>query len=132
MFRTFALRGRKVPAAVLAATVLGGSLLVTGPAQAVPPTRPYGTSTAVKGLNERSYPSTDASVRGVIKFHSQVGVRCKVHAQEVAGNSVWYLLRDRATWVAAKYVENTGDVPLCKAVNRNAMDDSPESHNAVG
>ncbi|MFI9240476.1 SH3 domain-containing protein [Streptomyces sp. NPDC053079] len=131
MFRTFAIRSRKVSAGVIAAAALGGSLLAV-PAQAAPPTRPYGTVVAGSGIVERAYPSTDSSVRGILKFHGQAALRCKVRAQDVGGNPVWYLLRDRATWVAAKYIENTGEVPVCKAVNHKALDDAPETRAAVG
>ncbi|MEU7133523.1 SH3 domain-containing protein [Streptomyces sp. NPDC046261] len=132
MFSTFAIRSRKVSAGVIAAAALGGSLLAAGPVQAAPPTRPYGTVVAASGIVERAYPSTDSSVRGIIKYHGQAALRCKVRAQDVAGNPVWYLLRDRATWVAAKYIENTGEVPVCKAVNRKSLDDAPETRAAMG
>ncbi|MFF2042790.1 hypothetical protein ACFVVX_20395 [Kitasatospora sp. NPDC058170] len=41
-------------------------------------------------------------------------MRAKVRAQNVDGNDIWYLLRDQRTWVAARYVMNTGDVKWAK------------------
>lgn len=131
MFSTFAIRSRKVSAGVIAAAALGGSLLAV-PAQAAPPVRPYGTVVAASGIVERTYPSTDSSVRGILKYHGQAALRCKVRAQDVGGNPVWYLLRDRATWVAAKYIENTGEVPVCKAVKGKTLDEAPETRAAMG
>ncbi|KOG89098.1 hypothetical protein ADK38_16140, partial [Streptomyces varsoviensis] len=85
------------------------------------PARPYGTVTSSSGLFERQYPSTDSAVRGSLKHGAQVGLRCKVRAQNIGGNTIWYLLRDRATWVTAKYVDNTGDVKYCKDVQRSKV-----------
>ncbi|WP_234334549.1 SH3 domain-containing protein [Streptomyces sp. NRRL B-1347] len=68
------------------------------------------------GINVREFPSTDSSVVARLPYRSTVGLRCKVRAQVVDGNDVWYLLRDRAGWVAARYVDNTGNVRLCKDV----------------
>ncbi|MEV5506742.1 SH3 domain-containing protein [Streptomyces orinoci] len=136
MFRTLAQRVGKVPATLIAVAALGGSLLASGPAGAAPAPPgarlPYGTVIALQGVNERAYPSLDSSSRGILKYRTQVGLRCKVHAQEVGRNGIWYLLRDRDTWVAAKWVGNTGEVPRCRGVNRSAADQSAESRNAMG
>ncbi|MEE1841396.1 SH3 domain-containing protein [Streptomyces sp. NPDC007076] len=67
-------------------------------------------------MNERQYPSTDSSVVGDLRDGAQVGLRCKVRAQDTAGNDVWYLLRDREAWISARYVAVTGSVPYCKDV----------------
>ncbi len=106
------------PAAAAAGTAV--ALLVcasaaTAPAQAQP-TRPYGTVVSTDGIYQRQFPSTDSSSRGLLPYREQAGLRCKVRAQDIDGNTVWYLLRDRPTWVAARYVANTGTVPYCKDV----------------
>ncbi|MEU4212342.1 SH3 domain-containing protein [Streptomyces sp. NPDC026206] len=132
MFSTFAIRSRKVSAGVIAAAALGGSLFAAAPVQAAPPTRPYGTVVATTGIVERAFPTTDSSVRGILKHHGQAALRCKVRAQDVGGNPIWYMLRDRATWVSAKYIESTGDVPVCKAVTGKAPEATPATRAAVG
>jgi hypothetical protein len=123
--------------AVTAAFALGGSLLVAAPAQASPDPspaaeKPYGTVTAPSGLNERQHLSTDSLVRGHLPFRAQVGLKCKVKAQSVEGNPVWYLLRDRPHWVSAKYVDNTGSVEFCKDVQRDHLPDSPQTKTPKG
>ncbi|MCB5912098.1 SH3 domain-containing protein [Streptomyces pinistramenti] len=113
-------RGTKIltgAGALTAAVVLGTTLLGAAPAQATP-SLPYGTVIARTGLNQRQYPSVDSSNRGFLAHNAQVGLRCKVRAQNIGGNEVWYLLRDRAAWVSAKYVANTGVVAYCKDVLR--------------
>ena len=91
------------------------------PAQAAPgPTKPFGVVTAKTGLSQRQYPSTDSSVRGYLHHRAQVGLVCKVRTQSVGGNTVWYLTRqERASWVSAKYVTNSGYVKYCKDVQRS-------------
>ncbi|WP_249375032.1 SH3 domain-containing protein [Streptomyces sp. I05A-00742] len=133
MSRRLATRAGRLAVGVLAAAAAGFSLL-TAPAQAAPDAavRPYGTVSARTGVNERTQPSTDATVRGILRHRIQIGLRCKVRAQDIAGNNVWYMLRDRQTWVAAKYIENAGDIPYCRMLNRSAVDDSAESRNAMG
>ncbi|MEV4442134.1 SH3 domain-containing protein [Streptomyces sp. NPDC049577] len=139
MSRKFAVRGKKLTAGVIVAAALGGSLLTAVPAQAadpnpkVPSAVPSGTVAAQSGINERTYPSTDASVRGVIKHRTQIALRCKVRGQDVGGNSTWYMLRDRSTWISGKYLENPpANVPFCRSLNRSAMDMSTESQAAMG
>ncbi|MBZ4323297.1 SH3 domain-containing protein [Streptomyces sp. SCA2-4] len=109
--------------------------MFAAPAEATPDAaaRPYGTVSARTGVNERTLPSTDASVRGILRHRIQVGLRCKVRAQDIGGNNVWYQLRDRQTWVAAKYIDNkAANVPYCRMLNRSTMDDSAESREAMG
>lgn len=133
MFQTFNVRGKRLAAAagaVTAAAALGGTLLAA-PAQAAP-ALPYGTVISPTGVNERQYPSTDSSVRGTLGYHAQVGLSCKVRAQNISGNDIWYLLRDRSVWVSAKYVNNTGTVRYCKDVMRSALDGSLKSQLAQG
>ncbi|MEV0262907.1 SH3 domain-containing protein [Streptomyces sp. NPDC050617] len=129
---TLVTRGRKAAAGVGAlatAAALGATLLGAAPAQAsptpsapamAPPAKPYGTVVTQRDdLIERQYPSTDSSPRGSLKRGAQVGLRCKVHAQKIENrNTIWYLLRDRPTWVTAAYVNNTGAVKYCKDVQR--------------
>lgn len=86
-------------------------------AAAAAPAKPYGTVTARSGLNLRAYPSTDSSVKGSLRYNAQVGLVCKVRAQDIAGNDLWYLVRDsRKVWVPARYVAATGYVKYCKDV----------------
>ncbi|MEX2980441.1 SH3 domain-containing protein [Streptomyces sp. C36] len=132
MFSTLAVRCRKASAAVLAVAALGGSLLAVAPAQALPPVRPYGAVVASSGINERVFPTTDSAVKGVLKFHTQIALRCKARAQDVSGNALWYLLKERNTWVAARYVDSTGEVPLCRTLTRSVLDESAESRRAMG
>ncbi|MFG2290953.1 SH3 domain-containing protein [Streptomyces sp. NPDC048595] len=123
-------RGRRLAAGagVLAAAVaMGATLATAASAQAATPgpvstAKPYGIVTTKMGLSARQYPSTDSSVRGFLRHRAQVGLVCKVRTQSVGGNSVWYLTRDeRASWVSAKYVTNTGKVKYCKDVQHGRM-----------
>jgi hypothetical protein len=113
-------RGPAAVTAVVAA--LGGSLIAGAPAQAdnyrpyASPEQPYGTVVNDSGVLERQYPSTDSREVGSLRSGARVGLSCKVRAQYIDGNTVWYLLRDRPHWVSARYVLNTGFVPYCKDV----------------
>ena len=78
------------------------------------PTLPYGRVVTREGVAEHQYPSTDSAVLSRLAYGVQIGLRCKVHAQSIDGNSVWYQLRDRPTWVTARYVDSIGIVRLCK------------------
>ncbi|MCX4722356.1 SH3 domain-containing protein [Streptomyces sp. NPDC090052] len=118
------LRGRNVIAgagALTTAVALGATLMAAAPAQA-DPHGPYGTVTARTGLIERQYPSTDSSVRGSLHFRQTVALKCKVRAQNIEGNTVWYLLRDRQVWVSARYMDNHGFVKYCKDVDRSSRE----------
>ncbi|MFF0288785.1 SH3 domain-containing protein [Streptomyces sp. NPDC005262] len=113
--------------------VLGSPLLAAAaPAQFAPPVQPYATVTSQGGLNERQYPSTDSSVVNILDYQDQVGVRCKVRAQTIAGNDVWYLLRDTQAWISASYVVRTGTVPYCKDIQVNRLTHSPQATDAMG
>lgn len=119
------LRGRIIAgaSALTTAVALGTTLLGATAAQAATtatPARPYGTVVAGDGVIQRQYPSTDSSVKGSLAYRQQVGLRCKVRAQNIAGNDIWYLLRDNSNWVSAKYVDNTGVVSYCKDVLRSS------------
>ncbi|MGW1790272.1 SH3 domain-containing protein [Streptomyces tubercidicus] len=105
--------------ALATAVALGATLFAAAPAQATPgPPKPFGVVTTKKGLSERQYPSTDSAVRGYLRHRAHVGLVCKVRTQSVGGNSVWYLTThaERGTWVAAKYVTNSGRVKYCKDI----------------
>ncbi|GAA1522232.1 hypothetical protein GCM10009730_32680 [Streptomyces albidochromogenes] len=80
------------------------------------PQQPFGTVVSNIGVNLRKYPSTDSAVTGTLAHGAQIGLRSKVNAQVIDGNGIWYLLRDKAVWVAARHVANTGQVPLSKDV----------------
>jgi hypothetical protein len=106
--------------ALTTAAALGATLLAAAPAQAATPARPYGTVVSGSGVVQRQFPSTDSSVKGSLSYRQQVGLRCKVRAQNIAGNDIWYLLRQNSNWVSAKYVDNTGTVPFCNVVLRSS------------
>ncbi|MET7639958.1 SH3 domain-containing protein [Streptomyces sp. NPDC005438] len=126
---------RRVRVAVgIGALLLGGSVVGASAAQAAPaaPAKPYGTVTTQNGTNVRAYPSTDSSVKDVLEYKEQVGLDCKVNAQNIQGNTVWYKLRGSERWVSARYVDNTGSVPLCKDKFPSAQSHSEESRKADG
>ncbi|ARZ72084.1 SH3 domain-containing protein [Streptomyces sp. HU2014] len=128
MTQTLVARGMAVSVAALT-----GAVLAAGPAQSAPvPARPSGTVVSVSGVNERHFPSTDSSVRSTLLRGVKVGLRCKVRAQNIGGNNVWYLLRDRATWVNSAYITPAGAVPLCKDVNRGVPENAPKTRAAMG
>ncbi|WP_206320720.1 hypothetical protein [Streptomyces zingiberis] len=78
------------------------------------PAQPYGTVVASQ-LNVRSGPGTTYSILPpALAYGQQVGLICKVVGQNVDGNNLWYLLRDRPGYAAARYVQNTGTVPYCQ------------------
>ncbi|UQA96772.1 SH3 domain-containing protein [Streptomyces halobius] len=110
--------------ALTTAVALGASLLAAAPAQATTPSKPkpYGTVVSKGGMHERVHPSTDSSVAGYLPHRAQIGLVCKIRAQDVMGNTVWYLTGgtnrgQRKSWVSAKFVANTGVVKYCKDVS---------------
>jgi hypothetical protein len=104
-----------VTAASVVAAVLSTLAITAAPAQAHP-TKPFGTVIARSGLNERQYPSTDSHIVGSLPHGAEVGLKCKVRAQNIDGNTIWYLLRRNHHWVTARFVQNHGFVPFCKDV----------------
>ncbi|MFJ9416514.1 MULTISPECIES: SH3 domain-containing protein [unclassified Streptomyces] len=136
-------RGKQLAAgagALTAALTLGATLLAAAPAQAAPPAppsppqgaaaKPYGTITASHGLTLRQDPSTDALVRGYIRHQVRIGLQCKVRAQSIEGNNIWYLVRDtRDSWISAKHVNNSGAVKFCKDMPHNKVaPNNPPKH----
>ena len=126
MFTVPARRGLKRTAVALAgAAAMGGALFAAVPAQALAaaPALPYGTVVTSVGLNVRQFPSTDSSVVGFLANHAQVGLTCKVRAQNVDGNTIWYLMRGTSheRWISARYVANTGTVSYCNNVLSTAV-----------
>ena len=130
---TLVSRHPKVLAGV-GAVLLAGSLAGAGTAQAASqdsstssdskapvaaPGKPYVTVTANR-LYRRMYPSTDSSRHGGYNHGAKVGVDCKVNAQKVDGNTIWYKVRGEERWISARYATNHGSVPLCKQVFRSA------------
>ncbi|MFI9724029.1 SH3 domain-containing protein [Streptomyces sp. NPDC052396] len=91
------------------------------------PQQPYGTVVSPTGVNERQFPSTDSAVVGHLPHNAEVALRCKVRAQNVDGNDIWYLLRERQVWVAARFVRNTGEVPYCGDVSADSGEPSADS-----
>ncbi|MFD5057882.1 SH3 domain-containing protein [Streptomyces sp. NPDC058394] len=135
MLKILERRARHIAAGTGAAAVvvLGTPLLAAAaPAQLAPPVQPYATVTSQSGLNERQYPSTDSSVVDTLEYQDQVGLRCKVRAQTIAGNNDWYLLRDRQSWISASYVVRTGTVPYCKDLPVSQLAHSPQAADAMG
>ncbi|MBU7596982.1 SH3 domain-containing protein [Streptomyces sp. P38-E01] len=136
----------RITAVALGVSALaGGTLLGAGAAQAAPgaakaaavkaaaaPALPYGTVVTPAGVNTRQYPSTDSSVKGVLVYGQQVGLDCKVNAQNVGGNTVWFKLRGAEQWVTARYVDNTGTVLLCKDKYPTAANGSRAANEAKG
>lgn len=135
-------RMRITAVAVGVSALAGGSLLGVGVAQAAPsaaekaaasPAEPYGTVVTEAGVNTRQYPSTDSSVKKVLEHKQEVGLDCKVNAQNVDGNTVWYKLRTKQQqWVTARYVDNTGTVELCKDKYPTAETNSSAANKAKG
>ncbi|MFE9220243.1 SH3 domain-containing protein [Streptomyces lavendulae] len=81
---------------------------------ATTPNRPYGTVESHNGVNVRNCPSTYSSVLRTLGNGEHVGLQCKVRTQNIDGNDIWYLLRERGGgWVTARYVANTGNVNWC-------------------
>jgi uncharacterized protein YraI len=108
---------KRAVGALVGALAMGGTLLAAAPAQAAP-ALPYGTVTSPVGLNVRQFPSTDSSVVGFLANNTQVGLTCKVRAQNIDGNTIWYLMRGTSheRWISARYVANTGTVSYCNTV----------------
>ncbi|WP_016909422.1 hypothetical protein [Streptomyces xiaopingdaonensis] len=121
------------------AVLLTGSLAGAGSAQAAPqdpstisdskaptaaPGKPYVTVTASR-LYRRMYPSTDSTRKGGYNRGAKVGVDCKVNAQNVQGNTIWYKIRGEERWLSARWAKNTGSVRLCKQVFRSAESPVP-------
>ncbi|CAG6391140.1 SH3 domain-containing protein [Actinacidiphila cocklensis] len=117
-------RLRRTAGGLAGALAMGGVLFAATPAQALAaqPAQPYGTVTSPAGLNVRQFPSTDSSVVSFLGYGQQVGLTCKVRAQNVDGNTVWYLMRGSSheRWISARYVANTGTVPYCNSVLSSA------------
>jgi hypothetical protein len=65
-------------------------------------------------LTVRSNPTTRASTVGSLNAGQTVALACKVKAEPVDGNAVWYRLgQDPQGWAAARYIKNLGPVPPC-------------------
>ncbi|MFK0295928.1 SH3 domain-containing protein [Streptomyces sp. NPDC090442] len=97
----------------------------TGPGSA------YGTVSAGRGMNEREYPSTDSASQGYFRNGTRVYLVCKVRAQNIRGNDVWYLIRgSRRTWISAKHVANTGFVKYCNDGRPNRVKPSDAAKHA--
>ncbi|MFJ1643976.1 SH3 domain-containing protein [Streptomyces sp. NPDC088258] len=110
----------------LAATALG--LTAVAPANAAPASAAPATSvraaapgeylgevTARTGLLLHDKPYRSARIVGSVEYGQIVHIFCRVQADDVEGNSNWYLLADgRWAWASAKYIRSIGAVPhLC-------------------
>ncbi len=127
---------KRTAGALVGAVAMGGILLAAAPAQALPaqPALPYGTVTTTAGLNIRQFPSTDSSVVGFLAYHAQVGLTCKVRAQNIDGNTIWYLMRGSSheRWLSARYVANTGTVSYCDSVLAATLSPQAQHPHAKG
>ncbi|MFC5805607.1 SH3 domain-containing protein [Streptomyces formicae] len=64
-------------------------------------------------LNVRTVPSTDSQPGGtLLRPGASVNITCKVRAQVIGGNQIWYRLQS-GEWVTARYVRNSAAVPFC-------------------
>ncbi|GGU75765.1 hypothetical protein GCM10010211_47100 [Streptomyces albospinus] len=139
-------RGKKLAAgagALTMAVALGATLLAAAPAQATPKPQPpqpyqqsqgdlggpYGTVNASRGISERMAPSTDAPTKGFFRNREAVVLDCKVRAQGIRGNDVWFRVHGRG-WVSGKYVTNNGYVRYCKDAQRTTGRDSDGARRA--
>ncbi|MFJ3720989.1 SH3 domain-containing protein [Streptomyces sp. NPDC090045] len=66
-----------------------------------------------KGLRVHSGPGTHYAKTGKVHTGTVVPLQCKVNAQNVEGNSLWYKLADGSGWIAARYALNLNKVPFC-------------------
>lgn len=63
-------------------------------------------------LNVRSGPNTGNAIVSRVPRGHHVFINCKVRAQNIDGNSLWYSLEgDSAAWVTARYIDNVGARP---------------------
>ncbi|MEV6318943.1 SH3 domain-containing protein [Streptomyces sp. NPDC051776] len=108
--------------------VTGTGYVVGGPGAEAPgtPARPYGRVVSPVGINLRERPTTNSPVRGTLAYGDEVGLDCKVRGQSINGNDLWYKLRDRTVWAAARYVQNFGDVPFCASPAQGLSDEDLE------
>ncbi|MEV7421590.1 MULTISPECIES: SH3 domain-containing protein [unclassified Streptomyces] len=74
-----------------------------------------GEVTARTGLLLHDKPYRSARIVGSVEYGQIVRIFCRVQADDVEGNSNWYLLADgRWAWASAKYIRSIGAVPhLC-------------------
>ncbi len=61
-------------------------------------------------LVPREAPTTRANAHGGLFRGTSVTINCKLHAQRIAGNDLWYNL-PHGLWVSARYVANIGPAP---------------------
>ena len=125
--------------ATACAVLMGGSLLGASSAQASPSAdtaawwkKPFGIVTAHSGLNIRQYPSTDSSVKGVLPFHTKKKLDCKVRAQYINGNTLWYKLDRSNYWLSGRYLKIVGHVKFCKDKRPSALNNTAKAKNALG
>ncbi|UUN30900.1 SH3 domain-containing protein [Streptomyces sp. FIT100] len=92
-------------AAAFPATAGGGGLQDTVRGQVV----------SASPLNIRTVPSTDSQPQGAsLRPGASVIIDCKVRAQVIGGNQIWYRLRlQKGGWAAARYIRNSAPVPFC-------------------
>ncbi|HIT76350.1 MAG TPA: SH3 domain-containing protein [Candidatus Avipropionibacterium avicola] len=69
----------------------------------------FGVGKTKSGVNMRSGPTTDDSIRGALPKGTKVTVRCYVKSEKVGSHQLWYLL-DNGSWVSAANVKRL-DVP---------------------
>ncbi|RDG34221.1 SH3 domain-containing protein [Streptomyces corynorhini] len=107
------------PASAAPTTTAAASTAETAAAPAVSvlaaPGDYLGEVTARTGLLLHDKPYRSARVVGSVEYGQIVRIFCRVNADDVEGNSTWYLLADgRWAWASAKYIRSIGAVPhLC-------------------
>lgn len=120
-------------AAVMATT----GLLVAGAAGTATASQPQwghegpfkGKVISRTGLNVRTGPSTRHRVLDVLPSGTIVKIKCKVHGQNVDGNSLWYKLNDSRFakgFAAARYIRNVGPAPRFCHERPHMMKDTQE------
>jgi uncharacterized protein YgiM (DUF1202 family) len=111
----------------IAALTLGVATAVAGLTAVLPATRAAADdSTVAKGrvianttLAERSAPSTHAPIAGKGYRKGQtIKLDCNLFGTSVDGNTTWYKIAGKHSWVAARYVKNVGNAPIaCTAAS---------------
>lgn len=98
--------------AAAAGLAMAASLTCALPADAAVANGPA-TGRTTTQLDVRTAPTTQARELGILHKGDKVTVTCKVRGQRVAGNDVWYQMRDGegVAFAAARYVKNVGALP---------------------
>jgi hypothetical protein len=67
---------------------------------------------AVGGLYLRKAPNRGAPIVSTVPYGTVVHIYCKVTAENIDGNNIWYVLTDGTwAWGSARYIENIDAPP---------------------